>query len=693
MPRVSSALLLACILLACTVGASAQAHVGDEVASADLPIPGLTFSSPSFGAKLEPVQAAVAPEPLPAPAAPASGRFELVGHDPLLKRGMNSAIAVLGDYAYVGSRTDGSNPNSGVLVVDVKDPVKPSVVDQIGPPNEGNVGESSREMRILPDQKLLLVLNHGCSELIHRCANPATLSSVTRSNIKFYDIAGENAANPKLVSTYFPSRSAAQQPHEFFIWSDPQRPGRVLAYMSTPTTTQNGSSTVRPNLIVADLSRARENEFSEVATFAPVVNPTDLDERLHSLSVSNDGRQAYLAYLGGGFLVADTSDFADAKEKPEVRLTTPVENRVFWNDPGAHSAAKLPGRPHVMITDEVYGKLGGVLADHGCPWGWTRFIDIDKPETPRLEAEYKLPSNNEDICDTVGEDRENFSSFASHNPTMTRNLALLTWHSAGLQAVDTSDPANPKPAAEFRPEPLDRVQTEDPALSSGRDKVVMWSFPIVKDGLIYVVDIRNGLYIMRYKGPHEDEVSSAKFLDGNSNSGDVAKIEPVDQGTAPQQPGSGTGSGSSSGSGSAASGAPAAQTAPAASPPMSRGKACLAFARLSGKRLGPFSIGMRAGTIARRGGPAERSSRGRRRYCVQGGSGVEVLLRRNRAAVLLRSLARPPLRSGAPNRIRVRRGRVVNRVVVIRGRRLVATGIAQRGLSPRTLRRLIARAE
>src|SRR5687767_1208601 len=54
----------------------------------------------------------------PVPAAPvaageagpgdvASEGFELVGHSPLLDRGMNAALAVRGDYAYVGSRTDG----------------------------------------------------------------------------------------------------------------------------------------------------------------------------------------------------------------------------------------------------------------------------------------------------------------------------------------------------------------------------------------------------------------------------------------------------------------------------------------------------------------------------------------------------------------------------------------------------------
>ena len=28
----------------------------------------------------------------------------------------------------------------------------------------------------------------------------------------------------------------------------------------------------------------------------------------------------------------------------------------------------------------------------------------------------------------------------------------------------------------------------------------MWSYPIVTNGLIYVVDVRNGLYVVRYHG-------------------------------------------------------------------------------------------------------------------------------------------------------------------------------------------------
>jgi hypothetical protein len=81
------------------------------------------------------------------------------------------------------------------------------------------------------------------------------------------------------------------------------------------------------------------------------------------------------------------------------------------------------------------------------------------------------------------------------------------------------------------------VQLEDPRLSadpdSGRgEKVVMWSYPIIKDGLIYVVDLRNGLCILDYTGPFDKEVHQTSFLEGNSNLGHALCFEPV--GTAPE---------------------------------------------------------------------------------------------------------------------------------------------------------------
>lgn len=442
--------------------------------------------------------------------------FELVGHDPLLYRGMNAALAVHGDYAYVGSRTDGTHPNAGVMIVDISEPSKPSVVGQIGPPNEGNPGETSREMRIWPQKEILIVLNlaSNCSFLIHACS-PTQLTQ--KDNYRFYDISGDNARAPKLIAEYRPTVN----PHEFFLWVDPKNGQRALLFQSTP----GGSA--QKQMLVSDISDIAEGKVTELGTWATVIPDPETDNRLHSLSLSTDGRRGYIAYLGGGFFVVDTSDFVEGASEPQVELLTPLPNRTHWGDPGAHSAVKLPGRDFALVTDEVYGRLGGVLADHGCPWGWTRLVDVRNVKKPKVVSEYKLAQNDPEFCKSANNDavRNNFASYSAHNPTLTRNLAFITWHSGGLQALDISKPTKPAQAGEFLPTPLPAVVTEDPALSSGRDKVVMWSYPIIKDGLVYVVDVRNGLYVLKYKGRRSSEVDKIQFLEGNSNLADALKLD------------------------------------------------------------------------------------------------------------------------------------------------------------------------
>jgi hypothetical protein len=103
-------------------------------------------------------------------------------------------------------------------------------------------------------------------------------------------------------------------------------------------------------------------------------------------------------------------------------------------------------------------------------------------------------------------------------------LALDSWHSGGLQAIDIANPAQPTQAGWFSPTPEPAVATEDPALNGGPNKVTIWSYPIIKEGLIYVVDIRNGLFVLRYTGPNSDAVRAVKFLEGNSNLGDALKL-------------------------------------------------------------------------------------------------------------------------------------------------------------------------
>ena len=451
--------------------------------------------------------AAGAAEPTPDVQQDGKGSLELVGHNALNNRGMNAALAIKGNYAYVGSRTDAKANNAngaGVLVVDISKPDSPEVVHEIGPPDEANPGETSREMRIWPEQNLLIVMTlfSNCGE-IHACS---PVEGPDRFN--FYDISGKNAAQPKLVSTYEPSGD----PHEFFLWDDPKKKGRALLYLSVPSG--------QHKIIVTDISKARQGKFTEVTAMSPLYNGSFV----HSLAVSNDGKQAFIAHLTGGVGVLDTSEVAAGKSKPKIHVITPPNNAPRWEGPGPHTAMKLFGKDYMLITDEVYGAALRALGGHGCPWGWARLVDIKNPVKPKVVSEYKLPQNEESLCPPQ-DAAHPMTSFAAHNPTVTKNVAFITWHSGGLQVVDISNPKKPTQITEFVADPVIPILQEDPVLSSGGDKVVAWSYPIIQDGLLYFVDVRNGLYVMRYKGAYEKEVKGVDFIEGNSNLGDALKFE------------------------------------------------------------------------------------------------------------------------------------------------------------------------
>jgi hypothetical protein len=456
-----------------------------------------------------------------------TGALKQVGHDPLMGRGMNAAIAVHGDYAYIGSRTDGGHtgqPHGGVMVVDISDPSDPALQ---GPPFDAIPGESSRELRVWGSQDILIVLNTNCGvgPTLHHCTRPSI------SNMRFYDISGANASHPELLHQF------NVDTHEFFLWEDPRNPERALIFAGNAASTcgTRGGAPSCP-FSVWDISPVRDGQ-APVTLFSgphgytrvppapqPVQKPTG---GLHSLTVSNDGSRTYFALLTGGFAIVDTSEFAQGAPFPQPRPITNNAARPVWPGPGAHSAVKLWGRDWAWVSDEVYGTATG--ADHGCPWGWARMIDISDPQAPTVEAEYRLPENDPSTCEEWNPPR---TSYSAHNPTLTPHIAFTTWHSGGLQAVSVQNAHRPYQLAQFMPEPLDEVMLEDPRLSSDPDtgrneKVVMWSYPIIKDGLIYVVDLRNGLYVLKYQGAFEKEVQRIRFLDGNSNQGTALCYEPV----------------------------------------------------------------------------------------------------------------------------------------------------------------------
>ena len=453
---------------------------------------------------------------------PVSDNFRLVGHHDLNARGMNAALAIHGDHAYVGSRTDGkglagvaTNANdAGILVIDISDPANLEQVGEIGPPHQGIEGQTSREMRVWPERDLLIVQNLGsnCSELIHMCS----VRKVT-DTFDFYDISGEHATDPVHVAQYDPTNN----PHEFYLWIDPEAPEeRALLYVS---------GTSSNTFYVTDISNydaaEPDQRFRELG-LTNVQSPNGGD--LHSMTPDFDGRTTYLANLVGGAAVMDTSDFADGVEAPAFQQLTPAPAAPTWEGPGAHSAVRVPGSDTTIVADEVYGDLlnNPLFGEHGCPWGWVRFLDTSDPSRPTVVGEFKLPVNEEEFCAT--DVPRPSSSYSAHNPTVTDELLFISWHAGGLRAISFDDPTDPKQEGAFIPEPLPVVTQEDPALTAGQDKVAFWSFPIIRDGIIYVVDIRNGLYALEYTGRDAADVAGIDFLEGNSNAGDAARYAALD---------------------------------------------------------------------------------------------------------------------------------------------------------------------
>jgi hypothetical protein len=465
---------------------------------------------------------------------PKTGSIRQVGHEPLMNRGMNAAIAVHGDYAYIGSRTDGSHvgqPQGGIMVVDISRPRRPELLTET--PIDARPGESSRELRVWRSQDILIVLNTNCGAgpTLHHCSQTVEEAR----NVRFYDISGRNARSPRLIT------QMQEHTHEFFLWEDPNNRSRALMFGGNAGSTCGEHPTPSCPFSVWDISPVAEGGdpvtlYSDLHGYTrippegvPLLKPAG---GLHSLSVSNDGSRAYFALLTGGFAVVDTSDFANGVQGAQPRPITFNESRPSWRGPGAHSAIKLWNRDWAWVSDEVYGTLTG--PGHGCPWGWARLVDITDPMRPTVEAAYRIDENDPDTC---ADWNPQATSYSAHNPTLTPNIAFSTWHSGGLQAVSIQKPWRPFQLAEFFPRPLREVMLEDPRLSSDPDtgrneKVVMWSYPIIKDGLIYVVDLRNGLYVLDYNGPFRREVREIDFLEGNSNQGDALCFEPV--GMAPQ---------------------------------------------------------------------------------------------------------------------------------------------------------------
>ncbi|MCA1829975.1 MAG: LVIVD repeat-containing protein [Actinomycetota bacterium] len=480
--------------------------------------------------------------------------FEVVAHVPMKAAGLttdglgnNGAVALVGTCAYVGRWHDYTG-SRGVQIVDV-DPASPSRYTIVGSvAGTTTAGATPRELRAvdLPGFKMLAVLTFSNSLTNRGDQQLNTLRFFDATDCRHPIPFGSVSVGPQTVA--LPSRYdlLADRPHEFYLWVDPDHSHwpspthpRMLAFITVPLEP--------PNLLVVDASDPSLPRL--ITSFDAAQPPVSLEEAgntylgnyAHSISLTPDGTRALLSYWDGGFLVVDTSDLAAASPAPVIKLIGEASTPYDYSPPdfgNTHSAVKIPGKEYAVVGDEVYGGIDG------CPYGHMRIVTLGSlTESPHEVGHFGLAENDPSHCDTstgmftditTPSGKIVDGTFTMHNQTLLGNFVVTTWYGGGLRVVDVSHPEAPAEVASFVPVPLStvRYQTDivGPPLRRGLGNaplsqwnVESWSYPVIRGGLIYMTDIRSGLYILRpvSGSPFADAVAAKGFDEGNSDLGDI----------------------------------------------------------------------------------------------------------------------------------------------------------------------------
>ncbi|SRR5579884_934741 len=303
--------------------------------------------------------------------------------------GDGRGLGIAGNCIFVGHQ-NGPGRRHAINIFKIQpDPVKqpPVQVGEIPAMFEGNVGFDDRELRSLVyktskgEDRYLLIRNAGTN---------------TIGRMETYRI----DMNTCLLTSKTQITDFGGQSHEFFLWHDPANTNRVLVYMTNwtsglPDAEHPGLKT--PDLFVLAITDEDTGEVLPkaklLATFTlqevggpPVNEKADatglfsdgrfLDfsdhknragqpgnfqnheqNRLHSLSVLNDGERAYIAGTTAGFYVLDTEAVAHHRAAELAAGTAGCNQRstiVAAN--GAIDASKLPSLAndcvHMVVNND-----------------------------------------------------------------------------------------------------------------------------------------------------------------------------------------------------------------------------------------------------------------------------------------------------------------------------------------------------
>ena len=424
--------------------------------------------------------------------------MEVVGHNNLGIRGFNADVWQYKGYAYVGhwgfadwatgnSRFCPSPPNSGVAVIDARNPASPTRVATLQNP----VGTSAEDV-------VVYTVPHGpyagrdiAAAGIQYCGGSRFDADADRG-LMLWDVT--NPLAPVKIG-YLKTACCTRGVHEFEIASRADL-GRTFAYATVPTsrypdfTTPSGYRDAQGHgdfRLIDITNPAAPFEVSnwgiqDIGGPFSAGQGCDSDANYgHGAEPSEDGKLVFLSYWDSGFIRLDLTN--PAKPVFTGRTLYPA-----IADGDGHSSQYDEARRLLFTADEDFCKTSGSGIEKG--FGYMRVYDYSNPKAPRQIGEYRTPRS-------LGADDQGAGDFVIHNNLLVGTTVYQSWYTDGVRVVDASNPRAPTEVAYFVP-----PATENPVKPSQRGVLTnttqVWGVVVEEaTGLVYASDMNSGLWILR----------------------------------------------------------------------------------------------------------------------------------------------------------------------------------------------------
>lgn len=350
-----------------------------------------------------------------------------------------------GQVAYLGSGGGGDV----LYAIDISNPAAPAVTDSI-------VANTRRvnDVMTTPDGKFLVFTREGAAD--------------RRNGVVFASL--EDPRHPKVISEFTQGVSAGV--HSSFIYKDPRHGQHVFL-------TNDGTGALHV-LNIDDPANPRE-----VAQWKTENRP-DAGRTLHDIDVQ-DGL-LYGSWWNDGLVILDVGNGikGGTPSNPVMVAQYKYDLNALYRDVeasggagfirGTHTAWRH--RNYVFIADEVFpsnGVRGAKDAAAGRAYGRLQVIDVSDLEKPKSVAWYEPEFGG------------------VHNVWVAGDSLYMGAYNAGFRVFDVSGELKGDLRAQGRE--IGHLNTADMD-GRTRNSAMTWGV-VVRDGLAYVNDMNNGLWIVR----------------------------------------------------------------------------------------------------------------------------------------------------------------------------------------------------